>query len=111
MLPVFAEGGRGCWVDLSANDRLTPEVVLAKMGSAAAQPSLSTVRVLHLGYPHLLRHLRGAGLAAVLQGGAALIADTSSAGLPLTCVAPLRAALLCLGRAQPRVSCVATQLG
>ena len=27
VLPVFEDGGRGCWVDLSANDLLTPDAV------------------------------------------------------------------------------------
>ena len=102
VLPVFAGGGRGCWVDLSANDLLTPEAVqlalpptrssattpnrsplpdpnstprqvLAQLSTPAAQPSLKAVRALHVGYPHLLTQLRGSGLADVLAVGSALV--------------------------------------
>ena len=42
VLPVFEAGGRGCWVDLSANDLLSPAV-----RSAPCRP------------PHHLQRLRG----------------------------------------------------
>jgi len=80
VLPVFEDGGRGCWVDLSANDLLTPVAVLETLRSRVAQPTLSTVRALHVGYPHLLRELRGSGLASVLAEGGALLA--AAAGAP-----------------------------
>ena len=109
VLPVFAGGGRGCWVDLSANDLLTPEAVqlalpptrssattpnrsplpdpnstprqvLAQLSTPAAQPSLKAVRALHVGYPHLLTQLRGSGLADVLAVGSALL--STAAGVP-----------------------------
>ena len=60
--------GRGCWVDLSANDQLTPEAVLDTLRGGAALPSVRGAAALHVGYPHLLRHLRGEGLARLLAG-------------------------------------------
>ena len=55
--------------------------MLETLRSRAAQPALGLIRALHVGYPHLLRELRGSGLATMLAEGAALL--TSAAGGPL----------------------------
>jgi len=34
VLPVYSDGGRGCWVDLSANDRLDADAVLGLLSSS-----------------------------------------------------------------------------
>ena len=54
--------------------------MLETLRSSAAQPALGCIRALHVGYPHLLRELRGSGLASMLAEGAALL--TASAGAP-----------------------------
>ena len=74
VLPVFTAGGRGCWVDLSANDQLTADAVLGALREAAATPAVRGAAALHVGYPHLLRHLRGDGLARLLDEAATLMA-------------------------------------
>ena len=80
VLPVFAAGGRGCWVDLSANDQLTADAVLGALRGAAATPAVRGAAALHVGYPHLLRHLRGDGLARLLAEAATLMAAADGDG-------------------------------
>lgn len=79
VLPVFEAGGRGCWVDLSANDRLTPALMLDAMCTPGGAAALSSVRALHVGYPHLLKGLQGGGLRDVLDGGTAAITAAGGA--------------------------------
>ena len=79
VLPVFSAGGRGCWVDLSANDRLTPDTMLTAMRTPAGTAALTRVSSLHVGYPHLLTGLQGAALKTFLAEGAATIAVAAAA--------------------------------
>ena len=51
VLPVFAGGGRGCWVDLSANELLDDGAALAAMRAPAAAAALGGCRAIHVGYP------------------------------------------------------------
>lgn len=67
VLPVFTSGGRGCWVDLSANDKLTPTIALDALRSEQALAWREMARALHVGYPHLLRGLQGEALAYFIQ--------------------------------------------
>lgn len=73
VLPVFEAGGRGCWVDLSANDRLTPETILEALGAPSAHALRRDVRALLVGYPHLLRNLQGEALRSLLSDASATI--------------------------------------
>ena len=66
VLPVFESGGRGCWVDLSANELLTPECMLAALSSSEAAHLRRDVRALLVGYPHLLSGLQGEALKELL---------------------------------------------
>ena len=77
MLPVFEGGGRGCWVDLSANNLLTPDVVLGAMRAPGAAARLAGVRALHVGYPHLLRGLQGPALLQLLEAAAEAVEAAS----------------------------------
>jgi len=77
VLPVFEGGGRGCWVDLSANNLLTPDVVLGAMRAPGAAARLAGVRALHVGYPHLLRGLQGPALLQLLEAAAEAVEAAS----------------------------------
>jgi sugar/nucleoside kinase (ribokinase family) len=79
VLPVYTDGGRGCWIDLSANDALNADAVLAAL--APSRPTASSpdehqpeqapaappVAAVHIGYPHLLQSLRGAVLSSLFD--------------------------------------------
>ena len=82
VLPVFEQGGRGCWVDLSANNRLTAPSMLEAL---RREPRLCRdTRALHVGYPHLLPNLQGDALRSLLIEGSAAIAKASGGrGAPL----------------------------
>ena len=80
VLPVFEAGGRGCWVDLSANDQLTPEAMLGALSEPSAAPLRRSVRAVHVGYPHLLSGLQGDALREWLRAAAALLSSDSEAG-------------------------------
>ena len=73
VLPVFAGGGRGCWVDLSANELLDDGAALAAMRAPAAAAALGGCRAIHVGYPHLLARLQGDALRNLLETAPALL--------------------------------------
>ena len=80
VLPVFEEGGRGCWVDLSANDQLTPEAMLGALREPSAAGLRRSVRAVHVGYPHLLSGLQGDALREWLRDAATLLSSDSEDG-------------------------------
>ena len=65
VLPIFKAGGRGCFVNLAANDAFTKEEVLSRL-SALAAPVRDRTTNFHLGYPHLLKRLQGENLSSLL---------------------------------------------
>ena len=89
VLPIFQDGRRGCFVDLGANNRLTPDNVLAGLSSAADKARggelpapRRALAALHFGYPHLLPRCGGRGLRRLLRevhdGGAGGVRRDSS---------------------------------
>ena len=72
---MFAGGGRGCWVDLSANELLDDASALAAMRAPAAAAALGGCRAIHVGYPHLLANLQGDALRRLLDGAPALAVE------------------------------------
>jgi myo-inositol-1-phosphate synthase len=72
VLPVFESGGRGCWVDLSANDALTASSMLQALRSPSAAAAVRRTRALHVGYPHLLKGLQGESLRDFISGSSTL---------------------------------------
>ena len=72
---MYEDGGRGCWVDLSANDKLDVPAVLAALATSAPNEAESAVScvppnslaAVHVGYPHLLRGLQGTSLYTLLD--------------------------------------------
>ena len=84
VLPVFEAGGRGCWVDLSANDQLTPEAMLAALKAPDARHIRDSAKAVLVGYPHLLKNLKGEALESLLVDAAKVLAD--SAEVPLLAV-------------------------
>jgi len=82
VLPVFETGGRACWVDLSANDCLTPRTMLAALSAKRAAPIVRAARALHIGYPHLLQGLQGEALRTfIIEGSNVLLAASGVAPL------------------------------
>ena len=73
VLPVFESGGRGCWVDLSANERLTPQRMLSALRTPEASHVRDDTRALLVGYPHLLKGLQGDALRDFLAGASELL--------------------------------------
>lgn len=61
VLPVFRDGGRGCFVSLGANETVTQRVLVPDAMLCEG------LRALHVGYPHLLPHVQGGELAALLR--------------------------------------------
>uniref|UniRef100_A0A7S2B303 Carbohydrate kinase PfkB domain-containing protein n=1 Tax=Octactis speculum TaxID=3111310 RepID=A0A7S2B303_9STRA len=72
VLPVYTDGKRGCYVDLAANTELTVEHVLDGIKSATENRKQG-YRALHFGYPHLLPHCSGRGLATLLTSARRII--------------------------------------
>ena len=63
VVPVFADGGRGCYFGAGANADFGGEDVVE---GVARQVARGGVLAVHVGYPHLLPRLRGVGLRAAL---------------------------------------------
>ena len=66
VLPVFRSGGRGCWVDLSANDHLTCDAMADAVMRPEAEHIRQNARGIIVGYPHLLSNLQGTALCNTL---------------------------------------------
>jgi len=60
VLPVYTNGGRGCFVDLGANKVATPEKLL---GRDFALLDRANCHIFHFGYPHLMKGIQGDNLA------------------------------------------------
>uniref|UniRef100_A0A6U4GYP0 Carbohydrate kinase PfkB domain-containing protein n=2 Tax=Phaeomonas parva TaxID=124430 RepID=A0A6U4GYP0_9STRA len=71
VLPVFKSGGRGCFVNLAANDNFDADELLEQL-SRVAEEQRPSVTNFHFGYPHLLKRLQGAALAGALEKAASL---------------------------------------
>ncbi|KAH8054246.1 inositol-3-phosphate synthase [Aureococcus anophagefferens] len=63
VVPVFSDGGRGCYFGAGANADFGGEDVVE---GVARQVARGGVLAVHVGYPHLLPRLRGVGLRAAL---------------------------------------------
>ena len=61
VVPVFQSGGRGCFVNLGANEVLSVDRILARLPRVAKMQTLPipSLRVFHFGYPHLLPKVQG----------------------------------------------------
>ncbi|CAM9840753.1 unnamed protein product, partial [Choristocarpus tenellus] len=66
VLPIYTSGARGCFVNLAANNDLTPEEVLVALGDISADDS-SPIVVVHYGYPHFTPKIQGQTLSDVLH--------------------------------------------
>lgn len=66
IVPIFEAGGRGCYFDPGDNVKLGPDDVNRAL--EALNPA-----ALHVGYPHLLPSLCGAGLARMLTSAKASV--------------------------------------
>ena len=82
VLPIFKDGSRGCFVELGANDRLSPSDVLSALDAAATAAAAGSlpaphgrIAALHFGYPHLLPACSGKHLVKLLRGAAAKAAS------------------------------------
>lgn len=73
ILPIYRDGGRGCFVNLAANEALTVADVLrqykALVEAASSQPRSreTAVGAFHFGYPHLLPNIQGEQLKALFK--------------------------------------------
>uniref|UniRef100_A0A7S2EFW1 Carbohydrate kinase PfkB domain-containing protein n=1 Tax=Trieres chinensis TaxID=1514140 RepID=A0A7S2EFW1_TRICV len=63
VLPVFADGGRGCFVNLACNDSFSPQELLGRLDVLPP----GGARAFLFGYPHLLPLMRGEELKSMLQ--------------------------------------------
>ena len=80
VLPLYAGGGRGCWVDLRANDLLTPTSALGALSAESAEPLRAGAAAVHVGYPHLLRGVQGPALLELLTGARDLLRSRPISG-------------------------------
>lgn len=63
VLPIFASGARGCFVNLAANNDLQASEVVDALRDASAMDG-PPVAAVHYGYPHFTKQVR-----AVIQYG------------------------------------------
>eukprot|EP00591_Stephanopyxis_turris_P013517 CAMPEP_0195510468 /NCGR_PEP_ID=MMETSP0794_2-20130614/3104_1 /TAXON_ID=515487 /ORGANISM="Stephanopyxis turris, Strain CCMP 815" /LENGTH=374 /DNA_ID=CAMNT_0040637895 /DNA_START=142 /DNA_END=1266 /DNA_ORIENTATION=- len=63
VLPVFSEGGRGCFVNLACNEGFTASELLERIDMAP----VGVVRAFLFGYPHLLPGMQGDTLRTMLE--------------------------------------------
>lgn len=60
VLPIFASGARGCFVNLAANDHLLSDEVTQALRDLAST-SGPEVAAVHYGYPHFTKQVRVIG--------------------------------------------------
>lgn len=65
VLPLFADGTRGCFVTLGANLSATVDTLLPR--SVLESVFTSALRVFHFGYPHLMPNLQGQNLRNLFE--------------------------------------------
>eukprot|EP00186_Timspurckia_oligopyrenoides_P000647 CAMPEP_0182451306 /NCGR_PEP_ID=MMETSP1172-20130603/43649_1 /TAXON_ID=708627 /ORGANISM="Timspurckia oligopyrenoides, Strain CCMP3278" /LENGTH=379 /DNA_ID=CAMNT_0024649071 /DNA_START=16 /DNA_END=1155 /DNA_ORIENTATION=+ len=66
VVPVYKQGGRGCFVDLGANLVLDRNLLLGS-NSKETLEHLAQYKIFHFGYPHLLPMLQGESLSNLLN--------------------------------------------
>jgi sugar/nucleoside kinase (ribokinase family) len=81
VLPIFSDGGRGCYVNLAANNDFKPEEVenaLRKVSAALPdeyQDCCRGVAAMHFGYPHFLPKMQGRALANLLASSQNILGE------------------------------------
>lgn len=78
VLPVFAAGGRGCFVNLACNEGFTTDELLGRLDAAPGN-----VRAFLFGYPHLLPSMQGDDLRAMLCSARAKLGSGCVVGVDL----------------------------
>lgn len=94
-------GGRGCWVNLAANDGLTAAACLSAVDASYRRGGL--YKTVHVGYPHLMAKLRGAELRALLEGARELLGPGTTTSVDLNGVSADTHSPEVLG---PALSCI-----
>lgn len=66
VVPVYDKGGRGCFVNLGANSRVTANDLFTSSVTGKIKDVPTNLRVFHFGYPHLLPRIQGNNLKQLL---------------------------------------------
>ena len=65
VLPVYADGGRGCFVNLACNDHFSPQDLIGGLDRLTEEAG--NARAFLFGYPHLLPLMQGRALSDMLR--------------------------------------------